>query len=247
MEVGTGQVMFFDQSLLRALLGNLSVSVQAGSIQAAQDTHLDAKVQTLVQTQAGEINLLDNATLSADDTVTVRITAKGAASGGLTMEDAETLIQAGQRVEIDTYSDVKMDLIRSGNQVAITSHQGAILDNTAAETDLIFGTTLSMSAFSGIGQPWTNNLNLNVSEINAFNSYSNGINIQNRPGFKVGDQGIANIGRVGVSDVAVTSGGGIDYLSQNYRGGLGAPGVLSTQANYRMYVIANMTPSALDL
>jgi hypothetical protein len=246
LNVDSGDVMFFDDSLFRALRGNLAVTVQAGNIDLTQNSHLDAKVQTLLETQAGEIHLSDAAQVTSDDTVTLHVAAKGNASGGLIMDDADTLIQAGRVVDIETLGDVRIDLIRSGDVVNITTHRGAILDNTAAETDLIFGSTLSMSAFNGIGQPWTNNLNLNVREINAFNSNADGINIQNRTGFKVGVHGIANIGTSGVSDVSVTSTGAIDFTLSNYNGLHDVAGYIGNRPGLLMYVISNMGPQDFE-
>ena len=247
MSVGRGDVLFFDDSLLRALRGNTDVAVQNGTVTLSNNSHLDAKVQNQIAVQTGEVLLNDNAQLTADDTVAVRVGAKGATSGGLVMEDAETLIQAGRTVTIDTAGDVRIDLIRSGGTVNITSREGAILDNTVAETDLIFGTTLNMSAVLGIGEPWTDNLNVNVREISAYNSARDGINIQNRTAFKVGQQGISNVGKGGVPDISITSGGNIDFAAYGYFDSNGAPGLISNlRGNYRLYVISNMSSAELE-
>ena len=104
-----------------------------------------------------------------------------------------------------------------------------------------------MSAVLGIGEPWTDNLNVNVREISAFNSGRDGINIQNRTGFKVGDLGISNVGKGGVSDISVTSGGNIGFSAYGYYDSDGSPGLISNlRGNYRLYVISNMSPSELE-
>jgi hypothetical protein len=154
------------------------------------------------------------------------------------MADAETLLHGGNRVIVATVGDVRLDLVRAGNSVDITSSAGAILDNTRAETDLIYTDTLTLSALKGIGVPWKDNLNVNARIINASNAGSVGINLQNRTSFTVGKLGISN---TGTGDIVLTSGGAIYQNGISYRLGAGSAGIVSNRPGQRIYMLGNLS------
>jgi hypothetical protein len=187
----------------------------------------------------GDIFLGEHATLSSQHTVGITITGQG----GLVMADAQTLIEAGDAVDIRTIGNIRLDLIRAGNSVSLRSAQGSILDNTAAEDDLIVTRRLDLFAATGIGLPWIDNLNVDVQEINAFNTTRGGISLQNRGGFIVGDLGISNLAR---GDIALTAGGAIEQTGLLYQRTPGGANLVSNLPGWRIYAVSNLTPADIE-
>ena len=167
-------------------------------------------------------------------TTTIDVETRAAAM----MADAETLIEAGRSVVIRTVGDILLDLIRAGESVSLTSTNGAILDNTAAEDDLIVTPVLTMTAAHGIGVPWQDNLNIDVQELNALNTTSGGINVQNRHGFRVGAMGITNLGD---QDIVLTAGGAIEQSGLLYQNTVGGANRISNRPGQRIYVLSNLS------
>jgi hypothetical protein len=213
---------------------DLVLQVGTGQVDLRGHTTLTAGADLQLTVGTGDVRLSDWATLLAADVVRLDITDQG----GLVMADAETLIEAGRSVVIRTVDDIRLDLIRAGDSVTLTSTLGAILDNTAAEDDLIVTPLLTLTAAHGIGVPWKDNLNVDVQVLNALNTTSGGINVQNRHGFRVGSLGVTNLGN---QDVVLTAGGDIEQSGLLYQNASGGANTVSNRPGQRIYVLSNLS------
>ncbi|MEX8493771.1 hypothetical protein, partial [Sphaerotilus sp.] len=236
--VGTGDLSMAGSSTVVAG-NNLLLTIGTGQVDLNGQTTLAAGTNLDLQVDQGNVNLRDDATLSAHDTVRLDI----ARQGGLVMADARTLVDAGRAVVIRTVDSILLDLIRAGDSVSLTSVQGAILDNTQTEQNLIVTSELNLSAAHGIGLPWKDNLNVDVQVVNALNTVDQGINLQNRKALAVGDQGVSNLG---TGDVVLTAGGAITQHGLRYQRHAGGAGLISNLPGQRIYVISNLSGVDLD-
>ena len=179
--------------LLANVVGNVALSGQSQLSVAGGDLAVDVV--------RGSVAMADQSAVIAGRFVL------DIARGALTMADADTRIIASDRVAVTAEGDIRLDRITATKAVTLTSRSGAILDNTAAEEELIVTGTLSMVARDGVGQT-ASNLNVSAAVLNASAERSGGINISMRNGFKVGDKGVVNRGS---GDILLFSEGRILY------------------------------------
>ncbi|MDE0782381.1 MAG: hypothetical protein OSB34_04275, partial [Planktomarina sp.] len=203
---------------------------------------------------SGEVALFNSATIAAVWDLNMLVD-----QGYVLMDDADTLITAND-VKITVNSGIKsgegsihIDRIEAVETVLLQTFDGAILDNTISEdVDLIVTRVLMMEASDGIGQEWEDNLNTDAKFISGYNTLTDGINIQNRTAFSVGnDKVFANIPSAivneGDGDVILTSTGDITHGSQTY--GDGNPyedGSLSNLGGQWIYLVRNMAPNFFE-
>jgi hypothetical protein len=236
--IDVGDLLLRDTTEFRAG-HDLVVRVGTGQVGLRDDTLLAAGQHLGMAVGSGDIFLGERATLRSDHTLGIGITGQG----GLVMADAQTLIEAGDSVDIRTIGTIRLDLVRAGDSVSLRSAQGSILDNTAAETDLVVTRRLDLFAATGIGLPWVDNLNVDVQEINAFNTTRGGINLQNRGGFTVGELGISNLSR---GDIALAAGGAIEQAGLLYQRAPGGANTVSNLPGWRIYAVSYLTETDLE-
>jgi hypothetical protein len=213
---------------------HLQLGVGTGDVQFSGVSRFTAGTDLGITIGRGNVVMTEDTTLSAQRDLSIRITQQG----GLLMTDADNLLQAGGSVIVGTVDDIRLDLVRAGDRVSLASARGAILDNTASDDDLVFARRLDLVAATGIGVLWTDNLNVNVQEINALNTTRGGINLQNRGGFVVGELGITNLAR---GDVMLAAGGAIEQGGLLYQRTPAGAGRVSALPGQHIYPISNLS------
>lgn len=141
--------------------------------------------------------------------------------------------------------------IEGTESVLVESRHDTIYDNTAAEADNIETQTLRLRAATGIGEVWQagGNLNVSATEVSALNSVSGGINIQNRLGFAVGEEGIANTGSNQSrtdGDVVLVSAGKVFYDRMSYDFAGGGRGSITNLPSQSIFLIHNLNDVAFS-
>jgi hypothetical protein len=235
--IGSGNLSTYGVTQVTAG-NNLVIGIGQGHVSLNQQTTFAGMGNVSMTVGAGNIALNESATLTAANVLSVLITQ----SGALTMADADTLLNAGNLVTVSTVGDIRLDLVTAGNAVELTSTQGGIFDNTAAETELILAPTLTFSAYAGVGVPWVDNLNVNASTISALNTNRAGINLQNTNGFTVGQLGIVNRGS---GDVILIAGGPIVQTASVYGTSVPTAGSVNNLTGQKIYLKGNQSPSDL--
>ncbi|WP_448204288.1 hypothetical protein [Azospirillum sp. sgz302134] len=181
--------------------GTLSAHV-VGDVTLREQARVTASTgAAAIAVERGSVVLGDRASVVAGRLVL------GIARGALTMADADTRLIASDRIEVIAEGDIRLDRVEATNAVTMTSRSGAILDNTAAEDELIVTGTLSLAARDGVGRT-ADDLNVKADVLNASSERSGGINVRMRNGFRVGERGVVNRG---TGDIILFSQGRILY------------------------------------
>ncbi|MBF0144530.1 MAG: hypothetical protein HQL59_13875, partial [Magnetococcales bacterium] len=203
-----------DSGLLTARMG--------GDVRLANESFIDLFHGVAhIQVTEGDFRLSDAAFIRAERLdMVVEV-------GDLTMDDAETLLIAGDTLTLSVGGNILLDELVAGKRIELTSTDGAIHDNTAGEEDLIVTKVLRMEAAQGIGLPWEDNEDIDVAieELGAKNHRSGGIAVYTDGGFRVGNVGVTGQGDRDVVLVArdailysyvgfVTDGDSSDHPSQ---------------------------------
>ncbi|MFM8548153.1 MAG: beta strand repeat-containing protein, partial [Betaproteobacteria bacterium] len=235
--VGQGSVILRSATTLSG--DDVAITIGTGNLQTESVTKVSAVKDIRVTVGAGDISLTETSAWTAGRDQTWQI----ATSGSLTMQDASTEIRAERNVRVDVAHDVRIDYITAGNTIDIRSANGAILDNTKAETDLLVSQHLNLDAAKGIGVPWSDNLNIYITgTIGAVNRISGGINLQNQVGFTVAESGIVNRGD---GDIVLISGGSINYDGVEYGTKANPPKAVVNMPSQRVFVVQNHSESQL--
>jgi hypothetical protein len=235
--IGTGD--FSTAGTTRIGAGELlSAHVERGNARFVGDTELRSQGDVSLGTGEGDIDLTQRSEVIAEDAVQIYTRR----AGHFVMADAQTRISAGTLADVRTVGDVRIDLIEAGAQVNLVSLAGSVLDNTLAETDLVLAPSVYFSAMTGIGLPWVDNLNIQADVVEALNTGSVGINLQNRQAVTVGERSVVN---TGTGDVVLIAGGNIHQTAIHY-GSAGAPaGSVSNLTGQKIYLLGNQSPADL--
>jgi hypothetical protein len=169
-----------------------SLEVTTGNVEMYNDTRVSAGDDIMVDVGRGNVEMHANAVIHAVDDLKIKV-----GQGRVWMQDAETLIRGKDvKVTVETgftprEGSIWLDRIEGAQSVWLRALDGQILDNTAAQDeDLIVTHVMALEASDGIGLIWEDNLNTDADYISGFNSWSGGINIQNRTALTVGNASI---------------------------------------------------------
>jgi hypothetical protein len=241
-----GFVRFSDRTILDAQR-NVVIAARNGLSGSELSAMHGANVNVIIT--EGAVTMLNSALVDADDDVAIEV-----GQGHVWMQDAETLIR-GQDVKVTVETgltpregSIWLDRIEGDQSVLLRALDGRILDNTAAQDDdLIVTHVMALEASDGIGLIWEDNLNTDADHINAFNSRSGGINIQNRTAFTIGNavilpdapSGLVNYGE---GDIALVSPGVITHGRTFY--GVGDPfddGSITNLPGQGIFLVHNLS------
>ena len=159
-------------------------------------------------------------------------------AGELVMADAQTELLAGRQISLDVADDVRLDWLQAPETVSIRSARGAILDNTAAETELLATRDLVLDAARGVGVTFSSNLNTYVTgTLTANNRLSGGINLQNWVGLSIGTGTVTNRGN---GSIVLISGGVIQHSETRIQSAAGLPRSVVAEPGQKIYLIHNL-------
>ncbi|MBF0181244.1 MAG: hypothetical protein HQM03_14570, partial [Magnetococcales bacterium] len=252
ISVSSGSGVFSNGALARG--GNRTAMTLTGGLSMQDIALLDAGVELAVNVGAGNVRLAGAARFHSDRDVKLNIgsgelilNADGAMraendliidirdQGGLTMADANTLLEAGNQAQVRVANDALLKLIRARSSVILTSTRGGIFDNTVSENALIVTDTLTLNAVRGVGTVWIRDIDTDVRTLNILNTASGGINLFNQSAFRVGEYGVTNSG---AADIVLRSGGIISYAGIRYQTGV-QPWFISSSAGQNVSLLNN--------
>ena len=251
MTLSDGYVSLSDKTVLD---GDRDILITTRNGMSGSELSMMRSENIRVAIATGEVALFNSATIAAVWDLNMLVD-----QGYVLMDDDETLITAHD-VKITVNSgltsgegSIHIDRIEAVETVLLQTFDGAILDNTISEdVDLIVTRVLVMEASDGIGRAWEDNLNTDAKFISGHNTLTDGINIQNRTAFSVGNDEVfenvpSAIVNEGDGDVILTSTGDITHGSETY--GIGDPsedGSLSNLFGQWIYLVHNMAPNFFE-
>ena len=241
---------------------DLSVSLGVGDVMQINNTRWTAARDVLLGMGRGDLLSQQRGLVVAARDVSVRIDAGDigiqddsrwvsgrdqfweiSESGAFAMADAQTELQSARNISLNIADDVRIDWMQAGETLGIRSVRGAILDNTAAETDLLAARHLLLDAAQGIGRPWADNLNTFITDtLTANNRESGGINLQNWVGLTLGASGLVNRGQ---DHLVLISGGKIEHGQVIYGTPQGQLQSVVNRPGYKSFLINNQSEAYL--
>ena len=165
-----GQVELDANGAAASIAINASVTSSSGDINVLADDDVTFDATSDVTTTSGNVTVTGDANAGGSGT-----------DGAVTMADGAVIDAGSGTIDIDADEDVSLSTVTTTNTVDATSATGAIIDNTAAETANITGSSLDLDAATGIGSgaslDGTGDIEINASSLSAVNSTSGTINI----------------------------------------------------------------------
>ena len=257
LSIATGQLSFSGVSRVTAQR-DLSVSVGVGDVTQHNTTSWTAGRDVLLDMGSGNLLSHERTLVMATRDVAVRIQVGDiginddsrwlsgqdqhwqiSQAGTFVMEDAQTELQSGRDISLSVADDVRVDWMQAAETLRIQAVRGAILDNTAAETDLMAARHLALDAAKGIGLPWADNLNTWITgTLTANNRESGGINVQNWVGLTIGASGVLNRGD---GNLILISGGTMNHGEVRNQNEEGLPNSVINPRGQKLFLIHNQS------
>jgi hypothetical protein len=257
LSIATGQLSFSGVSTVTAQR-DLSVSVGVGDVTQHNTTSWTAGRDVLLDMGSGNLLSHERTLVMATRDVAVRIQVGDiginddsrwlsgqdqhwqiSQAGTFVMEDAQTELQSGRDISLSVADDVRVDWMQAAETLRIQAVRGAILDNTAAETDLMAARHLALDAAKGIGLPWADNLNTWITgTLTANNRESGGINVQNWVGLTIGASGVLNRGD---GNLILISGGTMNHGEVRNQNEEGLPNSVINPRGQKLFLIHNQS------
>jgi hypothetical protein len=233
MDLTTGHLLTED--LTRWTAGqDLRVRIGTGDLQTRDVLEAQAGRDVDVRIGSGSVQLGDISSWEAVRDHQWQI----AQSGQMVMADAQTELLAGRQISLDVADDVRLDWLQSGQTISIRSARGAVLDNTAAETEILATRDLVLDTAHGAGVTFSSSLNTHITgTLTATNRVSGGINLQNWVGFGIGPGSVTNRG---LGSIVLIAGGVIEHSETRIQSAASLPRGVVAEPGQKIYLIHNL-------